>query len=217
MHPAKKVVFSGLDSEEEGKRSVRGVEFRRWLKETGQQEKMAARDQRAQNNIDQAGRTFQCLMLGANRIGLGNLARNEDNGFFDSFSIFYRNLLALNLGRGIQPGSNAVSMLRSIERKRPTITFQQIQQERRLLANLVSIGANVDFSEEYLIRREGHVSSADEAEVQPGVAVMQPGVAVVQPAAAVAPPAGAGGVNRRPRPRQDDGNQDAGRRLRPRH
>ena len=162
VHPSKKVVFAGWDSEEEGKRSARGIEFRRRLKEEKQQKKMAARQARA-DDLDLARRTYQALIEDSNRGPLDTLAQDQDNQFFFLLSLFYTNLRASPLGNAIHRRGERERTSVILGRIRQSgITFQQIQQHRHLVQNLLSIGGLIAIRDGFLTRREGHVSSEDD-------------------------------------------------------
>jgi len=165
VHPSKKVVVADWDSEEEGKRSARGIEFRRRLKEDSQEKKMAAQEARHAADLDLAERVYEALILATNQGPLDTLARDPKALFFDEyFEDFYRDLVASKLGHNVPNRNNRGGtpvMLNRISRSH--ITSQQIQQHTRLVRRLVTIGSNPDFRDGFLVRREGHVSSEDEA------------------------------------------------------
>ena len=79
-HPSKKVAIAGWDSEEEGERSRRGIEFRQKLKKDSQRKKMA--HQLVKRNI-LAEKVYNVLILPDNHGRLNELARNEDNFIFE--------------------------------------------------------------------------------------------------------------------------------------
>ena len=81
VHPSKKVAFADWDSDVEGERSRRGIEFRRQLKEDRQRKKMAAQQAIAAADQNLALRVYTALILQTNRSGLDTLAQNERNFF----------------------------------------------------------------------------------------------------------------------------------------
>lgn len=164
VHPSKKVVVADWDSEEEGKRSARGIEFRRRLKEDSQEKKVAAQQARHAADLDLAERVYEALILATNQGPLDTLLRDPNALFFEYFEDFYRDLVASTLGHNVPNRNNRGGtsvMLKRISRSH--ITSQQIQQHTRVVRRLVTIGSNPDFRDGFLVRREGHVSSEDEA------------------------------------------------------
>ena len=160
---SRKVAFAGWDSEEEGKRSARGIEFRRKLKEARKKEKMAAAARKAAN-LDLANRTFQALILPANLGFLVNLAR-QSQGYYVSFllmfSLFYEHLNRARLLRNDNDRPSTITMLRRIARG--GISFEDIRPNHILRETLQVIGGLNGF-QEVLARREGHVSSSSDEE-----------------------------------------------------
>ena len=164
VHPSKKaVVVADWDSEEEGKRSARGIEFRRRLKEDSQEKKRADQQARHAADLDLAERVYEALILATNQGPLDTLARDPNTLFFEYFEGFYRDLVASTLGHNVPNRNNRGGTSVMLNRiSRSNITSQQIQQHNRLVSRLVTIGSIPDFRDRFLVRREGHVSSEED-------------------------------------------------------
>jgi hypothetical protein len=171
MASRKAVVFVGWDSEEEGKRSVRGIEFRRRLKEDSKNKKMAAREAQRSANLDLASSAFEALLEPTNRRGVLVLVANHTDFAF-LLHQFYTSVVNSRLGSIPNTFAAPRTMLRNLEDA--SITFQQVQQHPDyssiFVAALAAIGINPEFSDQFLGRREGQVSSEDEAAAGPEAA-----------------------------------------------
>lgn len=163
-HPSKKVVFADWDSEEEGQRSARGIEFRQRLKEDRKNKKMAEREARRLRNLEIATRAYAALILPANHNRLEGLDRTSSN-FFRLFEPFFRTLAdSAELGRHVLEGNDGGTTIQLVYRLSCSgITFEQILEHHPdLEETLFLIGCIPDFKFDCMERRAGHVSSSSD-------------------------------------------------------